>query len=203
MLLLILIFILAATACNFVPQINEVTFSQRQMTLTPTLFEPSVTRIIHPSPTGIPPSSTPEAILTPTETDSCAGLILRIKPPIEFQKDLFEHHAKGTFLILNLEILNLSGNTVQIYSEDYHLSYALEGANYAVIPHPAATNYLYIRRGGSFYQDKIQPNINWSTYLAFDVPPQGENWLLKITINLNPQNHVCQYDLYPPNNQAN
>lgn len=155
---------------------------------------------IQPSKTHTP-SPSPTPLFTPTqppESLGCEGVLaFRLMDPPEQTKDLFEHHAQGTFLILHLEAINLTQTPIQIYSDDYTLILPKENAESQVKPHKAATNYLYIVRGDNFYQDKIKPNSIWRTYLAFDVPPQIQGWKLLLTPGSGNSPPICQITLSP------
>lgn len=163
--------------------------------LTSTLPDPSITRITHPTPTDIsliPPSPTS---LIFNQDNVCSTLIFRILPPLEFEKDLFEHHAKGNFLILHLEVINQTDQIIQIFGEDYHLRYFIDTQEFDSTPQAAATNYLYIRRGEYFYQDKIAAHATWHTYLAFDVDPKLATWQLLIRPGSKYEWNGCEYVL--------
>lgn len=115
----------------------------------------------------------------------------------EKTKDLFEHHAKGTFLILHLEALNLTQKVIQIFSDDYTLIVPRGNDEILLKPHKAATNYLYLVRGGSFYQDQIEPGSIWRTYLAFDVPLETSDWKLILTPGAGKSPPLCQTTIVP------
>lgn len=159
----------------------------------PTSSSPSAP--VQPFKTNTPPPS-PTLSFTPTqppESRGCEGVLaFRLVDPPEQTKDLFEHHAQGTFLILLLEAINLTQNPIQIFSDDYTLILPQDNAESLVRPHKAATNYLYIVRGDNFYQDKIKPNSIWRTYLAFDVPPHTKEWKLLLTPGSGNSPPICQ-----------
>ena len=164
----------------------------------PTRSSPSTP--IQPAKTNTPlPSPTPNH--TPTqkaESLGCEGILaFRFIDPPEQTRDLFEHHAQGTFLFFHLEAINLTQNSIQIYSDDYTLILPAENDTSLVKPHKAATNYLYLVRGDNFYQDKIKPNAIWHTYLAFDVPPQTKEWKLLLTPGSGNSPPLCQTTLSP------
>lgn len=155
-------------------------------------IEPSKTNTPPPLPT---PSFTPTQ---PPENLDCQGILaFRLIDPPERTKDLFEHHAQGTFLIFHLVAINLTQKPIQIYSDDYTLILPRGNAESLVKPHKAATNYLYIVRGDNFYQGKIKPNSIWRTYLAFDVPPQTKEWKLLLTPGSGNSPPICQTTLSP------
>ncbi|MCX8061139.1 MAG: DUF4352 domain-containing protein [Anaerolineales bacterium] len=144
-------------------------------------------------------SSTPNPSPTQTGvTSRCENILaMRLLGLPEETKDLFEHHAKGIFLILHLEVINLTQTPVQIFSEDYTLILPQGNGEIQIKPHMAATNYLYLVRGASFYQDQIKPASIWSTYLAFDIPPNTTTWRLLVTPGTGASSPLCQTTLYP------
>lgn len=156
-----------------------------------TLF-PTATIPGAPSP---PPTSTPAQLTT---FSGCENIIaFRLLGLPEQTKDLFEHHAKGTFLILHLEAINLTRNPIQIFSQDYALILHRENNELTLAPHQAATNYLYLVRGDNFYQDKIKPASIWRTYLAFDIPRDTIEWKLLIAPGAANSPPICQTTLEP------
>lgn len=132
------------------------------------------------------PSETPK----PTESSityaqigqqaSCGNYMIASVPfPPEFNKDLFEHHAVGTFLMVKLTLINTTNQPIQIWDGDYSIQSTINGISKSFKPHRAATTYLFIQKGGRLMQDQVEPGItNWETNLAFDVDPAGENWIL-------------------------
>lgn len=139
--------------------------------LTATIFTPSET----PQPT--------ESSITYTQIGqqvNCGNNMIASVPfPPEFNKDLFEHHAAGTFLMVKLTLINTTNQPIQIWDGDYSIESTINGISKSFKPHRAATTYLFIQKGGRLMQDQVEPGVtNWETNLAFDVDPVGENWIL-------------------------
>jgi hypothetical protein len=111
------------------------------------------------------------------------------------QKDLFEHHAQGTFMILRLELENQSPFPVQVWDQDYTLQGRVGGRQVIYQPHAAATGYLYIDRPSNLIQGLIQPGETWRTSLAFDIDPGGEAWELVVRPGSEFSQQVCQASL--------
>lgn len=111
------------------------------------------------------------------------------------QRDLFEHHAQGTFLTLRLELVNQSDFPIQIWDGDYFLQGEVNGKTVTYAPHAAATGYLYIDQPANLYQDLIQPGETWRTALAFDVPPEGQGWTLILRPGSEFNEQVCQVSI--------
>ncbi len=146
-------------------------FTETPFTITDTLPAPSET----PAPS--------ESIIVNGQVGGQANcgnsLIVKVPEAPEFKKDLFEHHATGTFLILKLDLVNTTSQSIQIWDGDYAVESDIDGVIKSVKPHRAATTYLYIQRGGKLMQDQVEPGVtNWETNLAFDVDQQSKNWVL-------------------------
>jgi hypothetical protein len=112
-----------------------------------------------------------------------------------FQKDLFEHHALGTFLILRLELVNQSAFPIQVWDGDYFLQGEVNGKTVTYTPHIAATGYLYISQPSDLYQDLIQPGETLRASIAFDVAPQGERWRFIFRPGSEFDEQVCEVSL--------
>lgn len=123
------------------------------------------------------------------------ALTARLTEAPRIQKDLFEHHAQGTFLILRLELVNQSAFPIQIWDQDYSLQGMVDGRPLVYEPHAAATGYLYIDRPSNLIQDLIQPGETWDTSLAFDIDPRGEGWELVLRPGSEFNQQVCQANL--------
>lgn len=194
--------ILITLACRFVlpaaPQPTQSTPPPPPPTLSPS-STPTQSPTVLPSVT--PQATQSEINPSPTADEDpppCDGLLIfKLLSPPETTKDLFEHHAKGTFLIFYLEIINLTPQEIQIFSNDYILLIPQGNSTLSLYPHKAATNYLYIVRGGSFYQDKIKPATSWRTYLAFDIDPATTDWQLKISPGSGGIKPMCETLILP------
>jgi hypothetical protein len=160
---------------------------------------PAVT--VLPSPTPDPPPTTDPARPPnePLGTYSCGGLIdARLIRMPQYQDDLFEHHAAGTFMVLRVELLNQSGYPLQIWDDDYRLHGRVFNREVDYAVDEAATGYLYIEGGGKLYQDRIEPGVPWRTKLAFDIDPRGEDWTLVIRPGSKFDEQVCEVKIPIP-----
>ena len=119
-------------------------------------------------------------------------LTARVSKPPELAKDMFEHHAQGIFLTLELELQNLAQKPVQIWDQDYIVEGIVDGNPVKYSPHPAATGYLYIDSATNLSQDRIQPGLPWKTRLAFDVAPDGEQWVLVVKPGSKVNSPLCE-----------
>ena len=117
---------------------------------------------------------------------------VRLEDAPRFQKDLFEHHANGTFLILHIKLVNNTANPIQIWDEDYSIEGIVNQKLEVYPPHRAATGYLYIDSPTNLYQDLIQPGETWNTILAFDVDPAGQDWTFVLKPGSEFDQEVCE-----------
>ncbi len=156
-----------------------------------------------PAATYIPVTPLPE----PTQAGPTPGpgytfphacgqaLTARLIDSPRFQKDLFEHHASGTFLTLRLELANQSNFPIQIWDQDYFVQGEVDGEIVTYSPHAAATGYLYIEQPSNLYQDLIQPGETWRTALAFDVAPAGQGWTFVLRPGSEFNEQVCEVSI--------
>ena len=148
-----------------------------------------------PTPAG--PQNAP-TLAPPQEvgigTQAACGWNLQAEVPAfpQLRKDLFEHHADGAFLILELELVNTSNQPIQIWDGDYFLEGLAGERLLQYVPNKAATGYLYIENPAHLYQDQIAPGIVWRTTLAFDVDPQGSDWVLVIRPGADIDEPMCE-----------
>jgi len=126
------------------------------------------------------------------EPFDCGPLILKVPQAPYFAADMFEHHAQGEYLILDLEIINKLNQSVQIWDEDYFLGASTQDGDVVYSPDKAATGYLYIENPVNLSQDRIDPGGSWSTTLAFDVDPEAENLELIIKPGAEPGLQICE-----------
>lgn len=147
------------------------------------------------------PESTSDLIATPSVEGrvSCQGIFsARVVKPASVEKTLFEHNAKGVFLIVTLEVSNQSAFPLYIMDGDYALNGKVNDGEVTLYLDKAATGYLYIDGGSNLYQDVIQPGETWKTQLAFDVPTIEAPWYLVFRPGSELQEQVCQETLFIP-----
>jgi hypothetical protein len=154
--------------------------SQLEASLTPTLETTSI------NTTEIP------AVGLGSQAQCGAAFIAQVSKPPEMTKDLFEHHAHGIFLIVILEMQNITEQPIQIWDGDYSLEGIVDNKTQVYTPQKAATGYLFITRGNSLNQDQIKPGITWRTYLAFDVNPTGKDWKLVVKPGYEINQQICE-----------
>jgi hypothetical protein len=142
---------------------------------------------VNPTPSG--PTPGPDY----TFPHDCGGLMrARLVQAPFFQRDLFEHHAEGMFMILRLELDNLAGWPIQMWDGDYFVEASVGGRQVTYTPNKAATGYLYIESPTNLYQDLIQPGETWRTSLAFDVDQGSANWVLILRPGSEAGEQVCE-----------
>jgi len=165
---------------------------------------PSITPdpLLVANPTAIlvlPPTSslTGTAITTPIprigkEARCGDSFLAKITYPPELVKDLFEHHAHGIFLIILLEMSNITNQPIQIWDGDYTLDATLANNPVSYTPQKAVTGYLFIVRGNNLHQDLIKPGEHWKTYLAFDIDPRSKDWVVVVKPGNEIGNQLCE-----------
>ena len=172
---------------NYIYQTLKAHLAYTQQTL-PT---PALTAL--PTPEGTPTASGPTPGPGYTIEHGCDGILsVKLTDSPLFQKDLFEHHANGEFLILHLQLVNQSNFPIQIWDQDYFIEAHLRGKTLVYSPHKAATGYLYIENPGSLSQNLIQPGVTSRTSLAFDVDPLATDWVFVFKPGSKFNEQVCE-----------
>ncbi|MFM8320966.1 MAG: hypothetical protein ACKOC5_08645, partial [Chloroflexota bacterium] len=145
-------------------------------------------------PAVTPPGPTPGPDYTFPHPCGAALTVRVTRYPIQ-TPDLFEHHAVGTFVVVRLEIENLSPVDVPIWDDDYFLQTRL-GERITLAPlHKAATGYLYIESPTHLVQDVIPAGATWNTSLAFDVDPTSSGWKLLVRPGSEFDQPLCQVSI--------
>ena len=124
---------------------------------------------------------------------ACGGALtaqLLAKPV--FKKSLFEHHADNEFLVVDLQLQNLTNFPIQIWDGDYAVEGSLDQRIVLRGPHKAATGYLYIDRSRNLIQDVVAPGDFFRVSLAFDVDPNGKAWTLLVRPGFEYNEQVCE-----------
>jgi hypothetical protein len=161
---------------------------------------PTNTAIITSTPF---PSSTPTNTLTNTPQPGIGDLVLcgnvftAIVPdqPI-FVSSASGEKANGMYLIVTLQLVNITTQPVQIWMNDYLVEGVLDGRTITFSLDQDATIGLYSDYGLSLYQELINPSLTWKTMLAFDVNPDGIDWVLILKPGSSISNHqVCEVRL--------
>ena len=146
-----------------------------------------------PTPAGSPTAPGPTPGPAYTIAHGCDGIFsVKLTDSPVFQKDLFEHHADGEFLILRLQLVNQSNFPIQVWDQDYFIEARLAGQNVVYSPHKAATGYLYIENSGNLSQDLFQPGATARTALAFDVDPHATDWVFVFKPGIKFNEQVCE-----------
>lgn len=197
--LTMIMMVVFSAGCNSIPYEEEIQtgVAGTQMVLTVSALPTSTTTVSTKTTNTVEPTLENTAtVIIPSETHlptessvlytsigqqaSCGDSMIASVPfPPEFKKDLFEHHASGTFLMVKLALINTTNQPIQIWDGDYTIKSSINGIIKTFKPHRAATTYLFIQKGGRLMQDQVEPGVmNWETNLAFDVDPAGKDWVL-------------------------
>lgn len=163
-------------------------------------------------PPLLPPPPPANAVATPIEPPASAAastpgpeysipracgdfLTVRFFDAPRFQRDLFEHHAEGFFLILSIEVVNHSTFPIHIWDEDYRLEGLWKNQPLQVKIHRPASGYLYIERGGALYQGVVEAGQTWRTRVAFDVPSAEVEWTFTLRPGGEFNEQICEVSL--------
>ncbi len=123
----------------------------------------------------------------------CQGILSgQLARPVRTQQQLFEHNAEGEFVIVDLQLENLSRNPVQIWDDDYVIEGFIGGAPVSYPIQKAATGYLYIQDSRNLWQDLLLTGQPWETTLAFDVDPRSERWELVLSPGSEVNEQICE-----------
>lgn len=127
------------------------------------------------TPTFPGPTPGPEYIIE----HGCDGIFkLKFTDSPRYQKDLFEHHADGLYVVLRLQYQSLVDFPIMVWDGDYFLEGNLGDRKLSYSLDRDATGYLFIEGSGELVQGEIQPGEIRLVNLAFDIDPKGENWTL-------------------------
>lgn len=150
-------------------------------------------------PPGVP---APEANLlttdAPVNTEAslvpCSTLLTgKLLQPPRYRVDLFEHHAQGTFVVLSIELMNLTRGFLQIWDDDIRLEALINGQPVSLGIDKPATGYLYIDQYTDLWQELVEPGQAWRPRLAFDIPAdQKVRWELVIRPGLEFNTPSCE-----------
>ncbi len=117
-------------------------------------------------------------VVTPMQ---CGSLFeVTISHPIRFNTIIHDEIAKGVFLIVELQIVNLtSSKYTNLFEEDYQIRGLVNGKETTFPASFSASFDLYFDGDNLiFFTDDILPGYPFSTAVAFDVDPSGTNWAL-------------------------
>jgi len=146
-----------------------------------------------PTPEGSPTSPGPTPGPGYTIEHGCDGIFsVKLTDSPIFQRDLFEHHADGEFLILRLQLINETNFPIQVWDQDYYIEARLNDQILVYSPHKAATGYLYIEFPNNFSQDLFQPGTTGRTAIAFDVDPRASDWVFVFKPGSKFQEQACE-----------
>jgi hypothetical protein len=138
-------------------------------------------------------TQTSSAVSAGGNATPCDGILSgQLIRPVRIQKQLFEHNAEGEFVIVDLQLDNLSQNPVQIWDDDYRIEGYIGAAPLSYPIQKAATGYLYIQKPKNLWQDLLLTGQAWETTLAFDVDPRGKRWELVLSPGSEVNEQICE-----------
>lgn len=163
---------------NYIYQALQGRFASQETSLVPTPWSPAAS----PPTAGV--------------AGSCQSILAATLPrPYRTQRQLFEHNAVGEYIIVDLQLKNLSQAPIQIWDDDYRLEGILDGASVSYPIQKAATGYLFIDQPDNLWQDLLVPNQDWETTLAFDVDPRGHDWILNLSPGAEVNEQICRLEI--------
>ena len=149
-------------------------------------FLPTATPTLAPAPptatSALPLGGTPSGqIGTPVR---CANLFeVSVVGPPRFAETIYDEQAQGIFLIVELQIANLTGATYDtLWEEDYEVLGSVNGREMRFPASFGASFDLYWdnqdRPNFIFFTDDVPAGAPYTTMVAFDVDPSGTDWML-------------------------
>ena len=186
-----------------VPQTVEVTREVEVTRVVPQTVE--VTREIQVVVTATPrpATPTPEPTATP-EIVAAVGVPIRcgdvfqvtVLEPARFSKYTSGETAIGTFLIINLQLLNLTEATYgDLFDEDYEIRGVIDGREATFTSSWHASWDLCRDKGTASFTDEAPPGVPFKTIVAFDVNPDGQDWTLLFHPNSYIGNADCSVEI--------
>lgn len=129
------------------------------------------------------PTSASDETLAPSNDTvwRCGNLFeLTLLSPIRFSPRIHDHVATGTFLIVEMQVLNLMDSKYRnLFEEDYQVIGQVNGEGMTFPASFSASYDLYYDSDKFvFFTDDILPGSPFQTAVAFDVDPNGTNWRL-------------------------
>jgi WD40 repeat protein len=145
--------------------------------------QPAATPTFPPTATSAPPfGRTPSGqIGTPVR---CGNLFeVSVAGPPRFTETIYDEQAQGIFLIVELQITNLTGATYDtLWEEDYEVLGSVNGQERRFPASFDASFDLYWdnqdRPNFIFFTDDVPAGAPSTTMVAFDVDPNGTGWTL-------------------------
>ncbi len=155
---------------------TPVTVTPAQRTATPSQ---GTTREATPTLAAATPSG--QGSYTPVR---CGQLFdVSVSGPIRFSETIYDEKAQGVFLIVELEIVNLTNSTYDtLWEEDYEILALIDGQETRFPASFDASFGLYWdnrdKENFIHFTDDIPAGGPFKTAIAFDVNPRGTGWTL-------------------------
>lgn len=155
-----------------------------------------------PTPRGdepLQPTATGSGATGMAAQPNCQGIVsVQIAAPVIIAPQLFEHNPAGQFVIVDLQLKNLSPAPFQIWDDDYRLQGYIGDQPMSYPIHKAATSYLFNQQPNNLWQDLLFPAQDWETRLAFDVDPRLEGRELVISPGAEVSEPLCELRIMLP-----
>jgi hypothetical protein len=143
---------------------------------------PTPTRTPMPSPTP-PPTPTPTPVPRVGTVLRCGDVFEAIVPePPQFLANTDDETAVGVFLVVQMELTNLTNRTYEaLFEESYAVRGVVDGRELEFVPHRDASWDMYWQgrnSGVGFFTHDVPPGVPFHTVVVFDVHPDGKDWTL-------------------------
>ena len=156
------------TSTPTITQTPTITFTPT-ITLTPTITStPTITPTFTPQP-GIGDEFKCGNYFTITvlEPPTFASVIKYGSPD----------YPNGIFMIVKVRLVTETREPIWVWADDYKMQGLVDGKVLNFLRHDASTALQLLYNGNS-NQEEIGPSLVYDTLVAFDVAPNGENWIL-------------------------
>ena len=147
-----------------------------------------VTATHTPTPINTP-TSTPTLGPSPTPTEqpgigdtfSCADIfsVTVLKEPV-FRKRIQTQTAAGEYMFVTFELINNTSSTFEsLRTDDYYLIGMINNNSVTFSDDYLASFWWNFSFGSSEkdYNDDVAPGVPWKSTVAFDVNPEGQDWI--------------------------
>jgi hypothetical protein len=101
-----------------------------------------------------------------------------VQAPV-FKKNTFQKTASGQYLVIQIEIVNLTNRTWSHMTDESYLVTGKNGSNRVTYTPDWDVSWHEAYRLGlkTYSLDEVPPNVTWKTAVGFDVNPEDTDWV--------------------------
>ncbi|MGD0612035.1 MAG: hypothetical protein ABSB41_11010 [Anaerolineales bacterium] len=114
--------------------------------------------------------------------------------PLTYSR-LAGYTANGIFLVVPLQLVNITTESVDIYQNDYFVEGTVNSQTLTFSVNPYILNGLFNMGESGNPQGTINPSLSETLLLAFDVNPNGKNWVLVVKPGISIDSQICEVDI--------